>query len=39
MKIDRTHIDLSPDKPETIKVTNMLPGPASLSIACPYQAP
>ena len=35
LKIDRTHIDLTAAKPESIKVTNTLPGPASLSISCP----
>ncbi len=34
LKIDRTRIELSAAKPETINVTNTLPGPASLSIAC-----
>jgi hypothetical protein len=37
LKIDRTHIELSGSKPETIKVTNTLPGLASLSIQCPYK--
>ena len=35
LKIDRTRIDLAGDKPETLKVTNTLPGLASLSVACP----
>jgi hypothetical protein len=37
LKIDRTRIEVTPTKPETIKVTNTLPGPASLSVACPYR--
>jgi hypothetical protein len=35
LRIDRTRIDLSGDKPETLKVTNTLPGLASLSVVCP----
>jgi hypothetical protein len=38
LKIDRTSVKLVPGKPQIIKVTNSLPGPASLSIASPYQA-
>jgi hypothetical protein len=36
LKIDKTRIDLVPGNAETVKVTNTLPGAASLSIACPY---
>ena len=36
LKIDRTRIDLIDGKPETVRITNTLPGPASLSVACPY---
>lgn len=35
LKIDRTRIDLAGGKPQTVKVTNTLPGAASLSIHCP----
>jgi hypothetical protein len=35
LKIDRTRIELAGGKPETVKVTNTLPGPASLSVVCP----
>jgi hypothetical protein len=35
LKIDRTRVDLAAGKPQTLKVTNTLPGAASLSIACP----
>jgi hypothetical protein len=35
LKIDRTSINVTPGKPQTIKVTNTLPGPAHLSIECP----
>ena len=37
LKIDRTRIELKEGKPEVIKVTNTLPGPASVSIDCPYK--
>ncbi len=35
LKIDRTRINLAGGKPQTVKVTNTLPGPASLTVACP----
>jgi hypothetical protein len=35
LKIDRTRIELAGGKPQTVKVTNTLPGAASLSISCP----
>jgi hypothetical protein len=35
LKIDRTRIDLAGGKPQTVRVTNTLPGAASLSISCP----
>ena len=35
LKIDRTRIELAGGKPQTVKVTNTLPGAASLSITCP----
>jgi hypothetical protein len=35
LRIDRTHVDLAPGKPQEIHVTNTLPGPASLSVMCP----
>jgi hypothetical protein len=37
LKIDRTRVELAPGKPQSIKVTNTLPGPASLSVACPLK--
>ena len=37
LKIDRTRIDLAGGKPQTVKVTNTLPGPASLTIDCPLR--
>lgn len=37
LKIDRTRVELVPGKPQSIKVTNTLPGPASLSVACPLK--
>jgi hypothetical protein len=37
LKIDRTNIQLIINKPATVKVTNTLPGPASLTVACPYK--
>jgi hypothetical protein len=37
LKIDRTKVVLVAGKPQTVKVTNTLPGPASLSVACPYR--
>jgi hypothetical protein len=35
LKIDRNQIELAGDQPQIIKVTNTLPGPASLVIDCP----
>ena len=35
LKIDRTRIGLSGGKAQTVKVTNTLPGPASLTLDCP----
>ncbi len=35
VKIDRIRIDLTGGKPETVKITNTLPGPASLMVVCP----
>jgi hypothetical protein len=35
LKIDRTRIELAGGKPQTAKVTNTLPGSASLTVACP----
>jgi hypothetical protein len=35
LKIDRTRVELAGGKPQTVKVTNSLPGTASLSISCP----
>jgi hypothetical protein len=35
LKIDRTRVDLVVGQPQTIKVTNTLPGPASLTVDCP----
>ena len=35
LKVDHTHVDLAPGKSETVKVTNTLPGPVSLSVDCP----
>jgi hypothetical protein len=35
LRIDRTHVDLASGQSQTIKVTNTLPGPASVSIDCP----
>jgi len=35
LKMDRTRIALAGGKPQTVKVINTLPGPASLTIACP----
>ncbi len=37
LKLDRTHVELSGGKPETLRVTNTLPGLASLSISCPIK--
>ena len=37
LKIDRTHVELSGGNPATLKVTNTLPGLASLSVACPFR--
>src|SRR5690242_16159365 len=37
LKVDRTQIDLAPGKPQSIKVTNTLPGPASLSVDSPLR--
>jgi hypothetical protein len=37
LKIDRTRIELTAGKAQEIHVTNTLPGPASLSVACPYR--
>ena len=37
LKIDRTRIDLAGGRPQTVKVTNTLPGPASLTIDCPLR--
>jgi len=35
LRIDKTRVDLIAGKPQTINVTNSLPGPASLSVSCP----
>jgi hypothetical protein len=35
LKIDHTRIDLIVGQPQTVKVTNTLPGPASLTVECP----
>lgn len=37
LKIDRTHVDLTSAKSETVRVTNTLPGPATLSIVSPQK--
>jgi len=37
VKIDRTHIDLAGGEPQTLRITNTLPGPASLTIDCPLR--
>ncbi len=37
LKIDRSHVELSVGKPATAKVTNTLPGPASLTVSCPFK--
>jgi hypothetical protein len=37
LKMDRTSVELVDGKPQSIKVTNTLPGPASLSITCSYK--
>jgi hypothetical protein len=37
LRVDRTSIELVDGKPQTIKVTNTLPGPASLSVGCPIK--
>ena len=37
LRIDRTQIELNAREPQTLKVTNTLPGPASLSIECPLK--
>jgi hypothetical protein len=37
LRIDRTRVELAPGKPQAIKVTNTLPGPASLSVVCPIK--
>lgn len=38
LRIDRTRIELSGKESQIVKVTNTLPGPASLSIVCPVGA-
>jgi hypothetical protein len=38
LKIDRTSVELSKGKPASVKVTNTLPGPASLTVVCPIKA-
>ncbi len=38
LKLDRTHVELSASQPQTLRVTNTLPGLASLSITCPTKA-
>jgi hypothetical protein len=35
VKIERTEFDLAGDKPQTVKLTNTLPGPVAFSIECP----
>jgi hypothetical protein len=35
LKIDRNRIDITPGKPQIVKVTNTLPGPATIAVACP----
>jgi hypothetical protein len=37
LKIDQTRIQLVPGKPQTIHVTNTLPGPASLTVGGQYR--
>jgi hypothetical protein len=34
LKIDRTSIEITAGQPQTVKITNTLPGPASLTIDC-----
>ena len=35
VKIERTEFDLAGDKPQTVRLTNTLPGPVTFSIDCP----
>ncbi|HEY3840435.1 MAG TPA: hypothetical protein VGL72_27875 [Bryobacteraceae bacterium] len=37
LQVDRTYVELSPGKSQEVRVTNTLPGPASLAIQCPYK--
>jgi hypothetical protein len=37
LKIDRTSIELAVGQSQTVKITNTLPGPASLTVDCPFR--
>jgi len=37
LKIDHSNIEITAGKPQTVRITNTLPGPASLTIDCPLK--
>lgn len=37
IQIDHTRVEIVPGRPQSIKVTNTLPGPATLSVSCPLK--